>query len=231
MGRDWQRLMKHRIISVLVLALMPVLAGSGFATPTTKGPSAADALRRLLEGNARYVRNDLEPPNRRPSAAPQHPLAVILSCSDSRVPPEIIFYQGVGDLFVVRVAGNTYDRLALESIEYAVGHLGTKLILVLGHDQCGAVTAAVKSYPNPAVGPMIANIYPAVRATHDKPGDPASNAISENAALIAKRLAGEPHLAAEVQNGELKVVPARYSLDTGVVRILPNNDAPIPHVH
>jgi carbonic anhydrase len=223
--------MKRRIRSLLMLALLLVFAGSGFAAPPAESPSAADALRRLLEGNARYVRNDPEPANRRPSAAPQHPLAVILSCSDSRVPPEIIFYQGVGDLFVVRAAGNTYDRLGLESIEYAVDHLGTKLILVLGHDQCGAVTAAVKSYPNPAAGPMIANIYPAVRATRDKPGDPASNAISENAVLIAKRLAEEPHLAAKVRSGQLKVVPARYSLDTGVVRILPDRNKPIPPIH
>jgi carbonic anhydrase len=210
--------------------MLLVSAGSGFAAPPAQGLPAADTLRRLLEGNARYVRNDPAPSNRRPSAAPQHPLAVILSCSDSRVPPEIIFHQGIGDLFIVRAAGNTYDRLALESIEYAVHHLGTKLIVVLGHDQCGAVTAAVQSYPNAAVGPMLENIYPAVRATRNKPGDPASNAISENAVLIAKRLANEPPLAAEVRKGELKIVPARYSLDTGVVRTLPDGDT-LPHIH
>ena len=137
------------------------------------------------------------------------------------MPPEIAFDQGVGKLFVVRVAGNTFDRLALESIEYAVGHLGTELILVIGHDQCGAVTAAVKAYPDPKVGPMLANIYPAVRATQKSPGDKVSNAVDANAILTAQRLGKDPELAEHIKAGELKILPARYSLATGKVRILP----------
>src|SRR5436853_5397354 len=86
------------------------------------------ALQVLLDGNHRYLSNHVQRPDQRPADSPQHPIAVILSCSDSRVPPEIIFDQGLGKLFVVRVAGNTYDRLALESIQYAVTHLGTTLI-------------------------------------------------------------------------------------------------------
>jgi carbonic anhydrase len=136
------------------------------------------------------------------------------------VPPELVFDQGVGKLFVVRVAGNTYDRLALESIDYAVDHLGTGLILVIGHDQCGAVTAAVKSYPDPKAGPMLQNIYPAVRDTRKMPGDAVSNAIDANAILITKRLSKEPALAKLIAAHELQILPARYSLATGKVQIL-----------
>jgi carbonic anhydrase len=180
----------------------------------------AKALQVLLEGNQRYVRDRAERPNQRPSDSPQHPLAVILSCSDSRVPPEIFFDQGVGNLFIVRVAGNTCDQLALQSIEYAVGHLGTTLIMVVGHDECGAVTAALKAYPNPHAGPMITNIYAAVREARGQPGDQLSNAIDNNAVLIAQRLAREPELERKVKNGQLVIQPARYTLKTGAVKLL-----------
>ena len=215
--------------TLLVFALtliLPTRAGLGDAAPP--GPSPAQALRQLLDGNSRYVENRPSRPDQRPSAAPQHPLAVILSCSDSRVPPEIIFDQGVGGLFVVRAAGNTYDRLALQSIEYAVDHLGTRLIIVIGHDQCGAVTAAVKAYPKPGAGPMLENIYPAVRATHDKPGDQISHAIDENARLTALRLIFEPELAPKIKGGELQIVPVRYNLVTGAIRLLPLANPPAP---
>jgi carbonic anhydrase len=204
----------------LILVIFLVLPGLSRGAPPSAGPSAAEALRQLLEGNARYVQDHAEHPDQRPSAAPQHPLAVIVSCSDSRVPPEIIFDRGVGSLFIVRAAGNTCDRLAVESIEYAVDHLGTRLIVVMGHDQCGAVTAAVKSYPKAGVGPMLENIYPAVRETRHHPGDPVSNAISENAILVVRRLSSDVELAEKIKGGELKIVPARYALDTGKVQIL-----------
>jgi carbonic anhydrase len=180
----------------------------------------AKALQLLLEGNQRYVSNGAQHPNQRPSDSPQHPLAVILSCSDSRVPPEIIFDQGVGNIFIVRIAGNTYDRLALQSIEYAVGHLGTTLIMVIGHDQCGAVTAAVKAYPDPHGGPMLTNIYAAVREARGQPGDEISNAINNNAVLIAQKLTHEPELSEKVKSGQLKIQPARYILKTGALKLL-----------
>jgi len=195
-----------------------------FALARADQPTAqalpAKALQLLLEGNQRYVADHPERPNQRPSDSPQHPLAVILSCSDSRVPPEIIFDQGVGNLFIVRVAGNSYDRLALQSIEYAVGHLGTALIMVVGHDQCGAVTAALKAYPDPHAGPMLTNIYPAVREARGQPGDELSNAIDHNAVLIARKLEHEPELAEKVKSGQLKIQPARYTLKTGAVKLL-----------
>lgn len=179
----------------------------------------ASALKLLLEGNQRYTANRAEHSDQRPSDSPQHPLAVILSCSDSRVPPEIVFDQGIGNLFIVRVAGNTYDRLALQTIEYAVGHLGTTLIMVIGHDQCGAVSAAVKAYPDPHAGPMLTNIYPAVREARGQP-DEVSKAIDRNSILIACELAREPELAEKVRTGGLAIQPARYVLKTGAVKLL-----------
>jgi len=208
------------IAPVVIFAALAIAPGA-WCLQAASGPSPAAALQQLLDGNARYAGDKATHPDSRPSDAPQHPAAVILSCSDSRVPPEILFDQGVGSLFVVRAAGNTYDQLALESIEYAVAHLGTRLIVVMGHDQCGAVTAAVHEYPNPLAEPMLRNIYPAVEKTRGMPGDPVSNAISENAALVAKRLAKDPRLAPMVKSGELKIVAARYNLATGAVTMLP----------
>jgi len=212
--------MKKLLAALAFFALIAV-APPGRSASDLKGPPPEQALQQLLDGNNRFVQARPIHPDARPSDAPQHPLAVILYCSDSRVPPEIAFDQGVGKLFVVRVAGNTYDRLALESIEYAVGHLGTGLILVIGHDQCGAVTAAVKAYPNPNVGPMLENIYPAVRATQKSPGDKVSAAIDANAILIAQRLRKDPELAAHIRAGDLTILPARYILATGKVYMLP----------
>jgi len=204
-------------VFIAILAFAPL----ALCLQAPNGPAPAVALQQLLDGNKLYVADKSVRPAQRPSDAAQHPAAVILSCSDSRVPPEILFDQGVGSLFVVRDAGNSLDRLALESIEYAVAHLGTRLIIVLGHDQCGAVKAAVHEYPKPTDTVMLKNIYPAVANTQGKPGDPVSNAVSENAILTAARLAHEPAFAARVADGALKIVPARYNLPTGTVTLLP----------
>ncbi len=208
------------LIAAFVTAFSMLSFVSASAAPSTPSRPPMKMLQLLLEGNQRYVADHAERPNQRPSDLPQHPLAVILSCSDSRVPPEIIFDQGVGNLFIVRVAGNTYDRLSLQSIEYAIDHLGVTLIMVIGHDQCGAVTAAVKAYPDPNAGPMLTNIYPAVREVRGQPGDELSNAIDRNALLIAGKLGQEPELAEKVKSGQLKIVPARYILKTGAVKLL-----------
>jgi carbonic anhydrase len=209
--------------SLIVLAAIVIALAAAprklYAMAAT-GPLPAVALQRLLDGNARFVGNHTLRPNARPSSAPQHPFAAILSCADSRVPPEMIFDQGVGDIFVVRVAGNTYDRLAFDSLHYAIAHLGARLIVVMGHDQCGAVAAAVKAYPDSKAAPMLTNIFPAVAATRGQPGDPVVNAIAENARLVAQRLAAEPDLAPMVASGELRIVPARYNLTTGEVSVL-----------
>jgi carbonic anhydrase len=182
--------------------------------------SPTDVLQLLLEGNQRYVINQPNHLNQRPSDSPQQPLAVILSCSDSRVPPEIIFDQGIGALFVVRVAGNTYDRLALDSIRYAVDNLQTALIMVIGHDQCGAVSAALNRYPDPSAGPMITNIYAAVQQARQRPGDELRNTVQDNAVLTAHKLAHERGLEEKVKSGQLIIHSACYILRTGEIRLL-----------
>jgi carbonic anhydrase len=212
----------------LVQALAPTLIFATFVLApyiwgkeAPKGPPPDVTLQQLLDGNQLYVADKVVRPDERPSAAKQKPKAVILSCSDSRIAPAILFDQGVGSLFVVRTAGNTYDQLVFESIEYAIVHLGTRLIMVLGHDKCGAVKAAVAEYPKPTDSVMLKNIYPAVAMTHNEHGDPVSNAISENAVLTAERLEHDPKFAPLIASGELKIVPARYHLATGAVTILP----------
>jgi carbonic anhydrase len=211
---------------IFALAHIAFFAAIAFAPPAwslapPKATPPAVALQQLLDGNARYVANHPTHPASRPSDASQHPAAAILSCSDSRVPPEILFDQGVGALFIVRTAGNTFDRLARETIDYAATHLHTPLIVVMGHDKCGAVTAAVGEYPKRGRGPMLGNIYMAVVKSHRKPGDPVSNAVSENAILTAERLARDRRLAPLVAAGKLKIVAARYNLATGAVTVLP----------
>lgn len=206
----------YAILPIIIASTLAIAPHAWSAAPTSEQAAAA-ALQQLLDGNARYVGDKATHPAARPSDASQRPIAAVLSCSDSRVPPEIFFDQGVGALFVVRDAGNTYDRLALESIQYAVGHLGTRLIVVIGHDQCGAVTAAVNEYPKPTQSPMLKNIYPAVKQSKGKPGDAVANAINENAILVAKKLAQDPQFAPLVASGELKIVSARYNLATGAV--------------
>jgi carbonic anhydrase len=209
----------HLIAPVAFVAIL--VSATITAADAPAGISPDVALRQLLDGNKLYVADKSARPDERPSDAKQKPKAVVLTCSDSRVAPALIFDQGVGSLFVTRTAGNTYNKLVLESMKYAIGHLGTRLVVVLGHDECGAVKAAVAEYPKPTKSEMLNNIYPAVAMTHGEPGDPVSNAINENAILTAERLAHEPKVAPMIASGQLKIVAARYNLASGAVTILP----------
>ncbi len=192
-------------------------------------------MRRLIEGNARFVHDIDDQTKRDPSrrgklASGQAPFAIILSCADSRVPPELVFDQELGDLFVVRVAGNTADDTVLGSIEYAVDHLGTKLILVMGHTSCGAVKAAVDTasagkgsdaLPGhlPAV---VAPIMPAVAETATASGDRVRAAVMRNVQMTVESLrASGPSIKGGVEHGGLRVVGAVYDLATGEVDFLP----------
>ncbi|GMV87548.1 MAG: carbonic anhydrase [Chthonomonas sp.] len=187
---------------------------------TPGGPMTADqALAMLHEGNARFVRRPASVPNptrheRTETANHQEPFALIVGCADSRTGPEIVFDQSIGDLFVVRVAGNVIDDFALGSIEYAVEHLGTRLIVVMGHERCGAVTAAMDDEDAPGyIGSLVRAIRPAVEASKGREGDPLENAVVENAARAAEEIRSKAHLTADT-----RVVTAYYDLDTGVVR-------------
>jgi carbonic anhydrase len=188
------------------------------------------ALMMLRDGNARYVAGKPTRPNqsvdrRAEVAGGQHPYAVVLTCSDSRVPPEMIFDAGLGDLFVVRVAGNTADDAAIGSIEYAVEHLGATLIVVMGHDKCGAVKAAVDGADSttPAPGHLPAVVGPiadAVKQTKGKNGDPLDLAIRANVANVVQQLkTSKPVLGDRVSEGKLQVIGACYHLDNGVAEM------------
>src|SRR5438105_426200 len=185
-----------------------------------------DTLKRLLDGNARFVEGKSAELNgsqliehRAALAKDQKPFAVIVSCSDSRVPPELVFNVGLGDVFVIRTAGEVVDAIALGSIEYAVEHLGTSLIVVLGHQRCGAVAAAVSGARETGKIPdVLKAIRPAVEETKGKPGDPIDNAVRANAVDIAKRLQSTgPIIAPRVQSGKVRVLAARYDLESGQV--------------
>ncbi len=186
-----------------------------------------EALAKLMAGNERYVAARVEHPRqdaarRAELGNRQNPFAIILGCSDSRVPPEVIFDQGLGDLFIIRVAGNIVDDVVLGSIEYAAEHLHTPLIVVLGHSKCGAVSATVAGGELAGHLPSLAKtIQPAVDRAKTQSGDLINNSIRENALLMAGQLrSSEPLLAKLVKAGKLEVLAARYDLDSGKVDLL-----------
>lgn len=186
--------------------------------------SYKEALNRLKEGNARYVAEKQENPNnsqaRRESCVKgQSPYAIILSCADSRVVPELAFDAGIEELFVVRVAGNVANTSSIASIEYAVAHLGVELIVVLGHESCGAVTAAIAGGDNGYnLNHLLAHVAPAIA----KSEDPSVNEVvkvnaSENASALEQRSA---IISSAVASGKLKIVAGYYNLSSGAVDIL-----------
>jgi carbonic anhydrase len=188
--------------------------------------NAIHALEKLIAGNQRYMSDQLvhhhQSGNRmRALANRQHPFAVILGCADSRVPPEIIFDQGLGDLFVIRVAGNILDDAILGSIEYAVEELGTSLVLVLGHERCGAVAATVKHAAVLGhITTLINAIQPAVDKAKTEPGNLLDNAVRANIKLVVEQLESSTPVAQLVQHSRLKVVGAQYNLNCGSVEVI-----------
>lgn len=186
-----------------------------------------EALARLMEGNERFVQNKRENPNQTLSrvaevAAGQFPFAAILGCSDSRVPTEIVFDQGFGDLFVVRVAGNVATPEEIGSLEFGTLVLGSKVIMVLGHAQCGAVKAAMDGGELPGqVGILIANIKGAVEGLEVQEGeDKVQKAIQANVLYQMERLQNSEVLSELIAKGALKIVGAYYDLETGEVSLL-----------
>jgi carbonic anhydrase len=196
------------------------------ASPPSSSLSPDDALQKLIEGNQRFVQHQPQYPDQSEArlqevAQAQHPFATILSCADSRVPAEIVFDQGIGDIFDVRIAGNIATPEAIGSIEYAVVLLSTPLLVVLGHERCGAVTAAVQNEPLPGeIGSFVKAILPAVSRVKDQPGNAVDNAVIANVQYQIEKLQRSPLLAERLQSGELKIVGGRYDLDTGTVTII-----------
>jgi carbonic anhydrase len=203
------------------------------AQPQSK-PDGDAVLRDLLAGNERFLKGQLAGPRRRPEdfsalAEGQYPEAIIVSCADSRVPPEILFDQGVGDLFVIRIAGNVVaggGDVVKGSIEYGVAELGIPLIMVLGHSNCGAVKAAIKhidahdALPG-AIHGLVELIKPAVIKIQGKEGDKLDNAIRANVEDDVEQLKTlEPIVAPAVSQGKVKIVGATYDLHSGRVTVM-----------
>jgi carbonic anhydrase len=213
-----------------VLAAIGVPAGPGLAAdPVAKTTLTSDqALRLLKEGNDQFR---MDAPYRAAQgrerrielARGQAPFCVLVGCSDSRVPPELLFGRGLGELFIIRNAGNTVDTAALGSIEYGVGVLGCPLIVVLGHEACGAVAAAVDvvdrnaTFPG-VIGEMIQPIIPAVLAARSQSGDLLDNAVRMNARRVAARLKTQSTVLQEaLRQDRLKIIAARYDINDGDV--------------
>jgi len=212
------------------------LAGGGatarrvHAQTSGAGVTAEQALQVLLAGNRDFMAGNLDSLNnivarRREVATSQSPMAVIVSCSDSRVPPEMVFDQTLGEVFVVRTAGQVIDEAARSSIVYAVDFLKAPLVLVVGHSRCGAVEAAVAAIQGgniPGYAFRLAEaIGPAVRRVQGQPGDLLVNVIRANVRLGVEQIqTAEPLLAEDVRQGRLTVVGAYYDFQTGQVTML-----------
>jgi len=184
-----------------------------------------ESLERLLQGNERFFNDSLEGKNqdstrRNALTGGQKPFAIILGCADSRVVPELAFDTGLGELFTVRVAGNVANTSSMASIEYAVAHLGTKLIVVLGHQNCGAVTAAIAGGDNGNnLNHLLAHVDPAIQASKDNA--PVNAVVKKNAQLTAEDLQNKSKIIKDaVDSGDVRIVPAYYNLDTGKVDLI-----------
>ena len=225
---------RRRFLALLGAALAVPLSGRAAkkgAPPKSQNVLSPDqALDRLMQGNRRYVdgnmrRHDFS--TERPALAlGQNPFAGILSCADSRIGPEYAFDSGRGDLFVCRVAGNFANADSIASFEYAVSALGTPLILVLGHEACGAVDATIKQVKNGASFPghipsLTKALTPAVKAVLNQPGDLLANAIKENVQLTVQKLQmSGPILNKGISEKKLKIVGGVYDLHTGRVELV-----------
>jgi carbonic anhydrase len=220
------------------------LSAAGFATATvlsgasvayaaeTTSVTADEAMTKLQSGNEKYVgapqmcAADLLA-QREKVAKGQTPWATIITCSDSRVPPELLFGGlGVGELFVARNAGNMVDTATMGTIEYGAEHLGVPLIVVMGHEKCGAVAAACAvvekhaKFPG-SIGPMVNAIVPAAKAVFGKPGDFVDNTVRESAKRTAHKVATKSKIVSHLmKDNKVKVVAARYDLDNGRVEFL-----------
>ncbi len=185
----------------------------------------SDIKQRLQEGNQRFIADKLDgklqdSSRRTELTAGQQPHTIVLSCADSRVVPELAFDAGLGELFVVRVAGNIANSSSVASIEYAVAHCGSKVIVVLGHQSCGAVTAAMSGGDNGYnLNHLLSHITPALAAAEK--GAEVNDVVKVNANLNAKELIGRSTIIANaVAKGDVEIVPAYYNLDSGKVDFL-----------
>lgn len=208
----------------LFLLLLISLSTAILAGDDKSNVTAEEAINKLKSGNERFVNQKTIKPHQSMVdvmhvAKGQHPFAIIVSCSDSRVPPEILFDQGFGDIFVIRTAGQVIDSIEIGSIEYAVEHLHSPLVVVLGHSKCGAVTAA---HSDGDVDGHLHKIVKDIRSNISSQTGGKANSLDEaiNAnvnALVKTLLSSEPIIKEHHEKGKVKIVPAIYDLDSGKV--------------
>ena len=235
----------NKKITVLGLSLIALVAGITMGSSGDPSISPDEALQKLMDGNKQYAEGKLTNASRSDTASrkalsnSQKPYAIILSCSDSRVPPEIIFDKGLGEIFVVRTAGNVADPVVLGSIEYAAEHLGSSLIMVLGHERCGAVKATVeangKSTGSKNIDAIVRIIAPSAKAavrhceackTDPKCAKSRSDefvecVVDSNAKHIAANLTTQSSILKRLlEKKKIKIVAAKYDLDEGLVTLL-----------
>ena len=192
--------------------------------------NADQSIQILMEGNRRFVTAkplypNLTPERRKEVSKGQKPFAIIFGCVDSRVPPELVFDRGLGDLFVIRTAGQALDRAALGSIEFGVQELNIPLVMVLGHQKCGAVAATIgvvekKAVAHGQIKTLVEIIKPAIEKVMGKPGDLLENSVRANIQITVDKLKASPFLSKYLYKGKIKIVGARYDLNTGVVDII-----------
>jgi carbonic anhydrase len=231
MSSNRRRFLRNTAALLAATKLQPTM----FAAPRGKpAPAPDEVLRLMLDGNKRFATGASTHPRRTPAdfkplAAGQSPIACIITCSDSRVTPEILFDLGIGELFVVRVAGNYVNGAGTSvkgSVEYAVAELGVSLIMILGHSQCGAVKAAIQHIHDKdalpgAINDLVNAIKPAVLASEHMPGDPLENAIRANVKRGVDRLDDlQPIVEPAVKGGKVKIVGGVYDLATGKVQMV-----------
>lgn len=203
--------------------------------------SAVDALERLREGNRRFVSDEVSEEtlasreHRAGAAKPQNPFAIILACSDSRVPTELIFDRGIGDLFVIRVAGNIVAPSQIGSIEFAAKQFGTRLVVVLGHSDCGAIIATLQelglkeSHRSPNLRAIVDRIRPAVEPILNEHSDLDDNAVVDECvranvrASVEQLRHGSLILEQLINSGDLTIVGAEYSIETGYIEFFEND--------
>lgn len=208
----------------VTLAQSKALANIHQAVVRTSPATGNSTYNELMQGNIRFIKNHLQHPHQdtiqvHMLSGSQHPKAIVLTCADSRVSPEIIFDQGLGDLFVIRNAGNVVDNDVLGSIEYAIEHLGVTTILVLGHENCGAVTATVNHLnTNNHIMDLEQSISPACKLVEHKPGDKVHNAVVQNVALSINAIKNDKSLLPpNISMNNITFYGAVYDLGTGVV--------------
>ncbi|MEA5603860.1 carbonic anhydrase [Nostoc sp. UHCC 0252] len=184
------------------------------------------ALKALLDGNERFVKRKRKNPHQTYSrlievAKSQKPFASILGCADSRVPSEIVFDQGIGDLFVCRIAGNIATTQQIGSLEFGSLVLGAKVIMVMGHERCGAVDAAIKGTQVPGqIGSLITAIQPSVESSKEESGDKLENACKANILAQVEKLKSSTVLSELIKAKKLKIVGSYYDLDTGKISLV-----------